>query len=55
MQADEQLAFDSVCAGASFNEVCEKLVMLIGEEDVPLRAAGLLKGWIAQGLISGIR
>jgi len=55
MQADEQLAFDSVCAGASFNDVCEKLVMLMDEQDVPLRAAGLLKGWIAQGLLSGVR
>ena len=55
MHADEQLAFDSVCAGASFNDVCEQLATLINEEDVPHRAAGLLKGWIAQGLISGVQ
>lgn len=55
MQADEQLALDSACAGASFTDLCEQLATLMSEEDVPLRAAGLLKGWIAQGLISGVQ
>jgi hypothetical protein len=55
MQADEQRALDTLRAGRSFNEVCEVLATLMHEDDVPLRAAGLLKGWIAQGLISGIQ
>ncbi len=54
MSIDEQRALDTVCEGGSFNEVCEELATLMNEEDVPLRAAGLLKGWIAQGLISGV-
>jgi len=55
MPVDEQHALDKVLEGGSFNEVCEELAMLMNESDVPLRAAGLLKGWIDQGLISGIQ
>lgn len=55
MQADEQLALDKLCAGDSFNQACEVLATLIREDEVPLRAAGLLKSWMTQGLISGIQ
>jgi len=54
MQIDEQKAFDALRVGRCFNDVCEVLVTLMSEDEVPLRAAGLLKGWIAQGLISGV-
>lgn len=53
MQKDEQLAFDTLRQGGSFNEVCETLATIMNENEVPLRAAGLLKGWLSQGLISG--
>ena len=55
MQSDEQQALDKVREGGSFDDVCEVLATLMSERDVPLRAAGLLKGWIGQGLISGIQ
>ena len=55
MPIDERQALEKVLEGGSFNEVCEELATLMNEDDVPLRAAGLLKGWIAQGLISGIQ
>jgi hypothetical protein len=54
MHHDEQLVLDVLREGRNFSEMCESLVMLMSEEEVPLRIAGLLKGWIAQGLISGI-
>ncbi len=54
MQRDEQLALDKLRAGDSFSQACEALTALMPEDEVPLRAAGLLKGWISQGLISGI-
>ena len=54
MQIDEQRAFDALREGASFNDICEVLVTVMNEDDVPLRAASLLKGWLAQGLLSGI-
>lgn len=55
MQTAEQLAFDKMAEGASFNEVCETLIEIIDEEDVPLHAAMLLKGWVSQGLISTVK
>jgi hypothetical protein len=53
LPADEALALDALRAGGYFTDLCEALSTLLREEDVPLRAAGLLKGWIRQGLISG--
>ena len=55
MPADEQRALDTLREGKCFNDICEALVTLMSEDEVPLRAAGLLKGWIAQGLISGVQ
>ena len=52
MQTDEQLAFDALAAGENFNDVCMVLADIMDEDSVPMHAAGLLKGWINQGLIS---
>ena len=52
MPIDEQQALDKVCEGGSFYHVCKQLATLMNEDEVSLRAAGLLKGWITQGLIS---
>ena len=52
---DEQLALDRLFAGGSFEEICEALSASMSEQEVPLRAASLLKHWIAQGLIAGLR
>jgi len=54
MQIDEQRAFDVLREGGRFNEVCEVLATLMSEDEVPLHIASQLKGWITQGLISGI-
>ena len=40
--------------GGSFDEMCEVLTLLMSENEVPLRIASLLKGWVTQGLIIGI-
>jgi hypothetical protein len=50
MAADEAAALDRVLAGDAFAVVCGRL----GGEDAALRAASLLKGWLAESLISGI-
>ena len=55
LEPDEQFALDRLLAGGSFEEVCEALSTSMSESEVPLRAASLLKNWIAQGLIGGIR
>ena len=55
MPIDEQRALDTLRECGSFNDVCNVLASLMSEDEVPLRAASLLKGWITQGLISGIQ
>jgi len=52
MQADEQLAFNTLCDDGDFTDICESLVPIINEDQIPLHVASLLKTWIRQGLIS---
>jgi len=54
MENDEQQAMDQLRDGASFNQICEVLATMMNEDEVPMRAASLLRNWITQGLISGI-
>ncbi len=54
IQADEQLALDTLLQGKNFNEICESLTNTLNDEDIPMCAAGFLKAWISQGLISGV-
>ena len=55
MHQDEQLALDKLAQGGNFTDICETLASIINENDVPMHAASLLKGWISQGLISGVQ
>ena len=53
---EEHAALAAVLAGASFAIVCEGLVSAgASAETVPLRAAGFLKGWLSQGLVSELK
>jgi len=52
---DEQAALDCARTGGSFGEICEQLTAFVDADAVPLRAATLLKAWLAQGLIIAIR
>ena len=54
LEADEQDALGRIREGGNFNDVCGVLATRMREAEVPMRAAGLLKGWITQGLISGV-
>lgn len=51
---DEQSALDTLCANGSFDAVCATLAAFSDVEEVPLRAATLLKTWIGQGLITRV-
>ncbi|MES9942394.1 MAG: DNA-binding domain-containing protein [Candidatus Thiodiazotropha sp. 6PLUC2] len=55
LEADEQLLLDTLRSGGTFNDACELLATRIDIEVVPMRAAGLLKGWINQGLIAALK
>lgn len=55
MEKDEQIAFDTLAQDGDFTDICESLANIINEDEVPLHAASLLKGWISQSLISSIQ
>lgn len=55
MELGEQQALDKLRKGACFDDVCHLLATMMDENEVPMHAAGLLKTWIAQGLISEIQ
>ena len=48
---DEAAAFDAVLAGASFEDICERLCEWVEAEQAAMHAAGLLKRWIFDGLV----
>jgi hypothetical protein len=49
----EAAALDAAGEGATFGALCERLAHSIDESEVALRAASLLRGWIAEELIAG--
>lgn len=49
----EALALDAAMAGNSWEKICESIVDTMDAEQIPAFIAGLLKGWIIEGLISG--
>jgi Putative DNA-binding domain len=51
----EAIALDAAVGGGAFEDVCRALCAVCVPEEVPLRAARLLKGWIADGLIVGVQ
>jgi hypothetical protein len=51
---DEAWALEALSKGATFAELCEGLCNWFEEQEVGMRAASLLKGWIESGLIAGI-
>jgi hypothetical protein len=47
----EAWALDAMLAGETFSGICEGLTEWIDATNVPMHAAGLLKRWLADGLI----
>lgn len=54
LSEDEAWAIDAISHGHSFQEICEGLCQWNDENEAPMQAASLLKGWILAGLISEI-
>ena len=52
LEPDEAAVLDAVREGATFGAVCERLVNFVPESEAALRAATLLRGWIAEELIA---
>jgi hypothetical protein len=51
VEGDEAAALDALLAGRRFGEICERLAELGDPSAAPLRAAQLLRTWIAGGLL----
>ncbi|HSN00093.1 MAG TPA: putative DNA-binding domain-containing protein [Rudaea sp.] len=54
LEVDEAAALEAVAAGLPFERLCEALCDWHLQEEVALRAAGLLKAWISNGWIAGV-
>ena len=54
MEVDEAWAIDQARSGMAFPDLCEGLCEWIDAEHTPARAAGFLKQWVTDGLISTI-
>jgi hypothetical protein len=51
LDVSEASALDAMVDGGDFAELCDLLCSWHAPEDVPLKAASTLKGWLAGGLI----
>jgi len=51
LEVDEAWAIEQAANGADFAAICEGLLEWIDAEQVSLRAAGLLKQWVGDGLL----
>ncbi|MEJ2059245.1 MAG: DNA-binding domain-containing protein [Gammaproteobacteria bacterium] len=51
---DAAWALDALSDGTGFGDLCAGLCDWVDEEQAPMHAAGLLKGWIEAGLLSGL-
>jgi len=55
LSVDEAFALDALLRGETFGAICEGLTEWIDAQNVAVHAAGLLKQWLADGLIREIR
>jgi len=54
MDVDEVVAMDAMIEGKRFSEICTGLLEWSDEENVAIRAAGMLKRWVNDGMIGGL-
>jgi hypothetical protein len=53
LTAEEAMMWNEATKGVSFGVLCEMVATFAGEEEVELRAATYLKGWVDMGLLAG--
>lgn len=51
LEPDEAAMLQAMIAGHAFPELCESLVVLVGEAAAPAQAAGRLRSWVEEGMI----
>jgi hypothetical protein len=50
----ESYAVDAMCARAAFSDICGGVTKWVDEENAALHAAGLLKGWVTEGILRAV-
>ena len=55
LEVDDAALLGALVEGRPFPELCEAIASIIGEEQAPARAAGLLRAWVEGGLIAGFQ
>jgi hypothetical protein len=55
MDANECACLDLALAGATFGEICERLRQRHGSAAIATEAGVLLRGWVDDGLVQGLR
>jgi len=51
---DEYALWRQLAAGENFAALCDALMLWVSPEEVPLRAATVLRQWLAEGLLGGM-
>jgi hypothetical protein len=54
LTVDEAWGLDALLSGVSFPDLCQGLCEWVDEEHAPAHAAGMLKRWVQDGMVSGI-
>jgi hypothetical protein len=49
---DEAVMLAALLEGRPFPDLCESLIVHVGEDQAATRAAGLLRAWVEEGLIA---
>jgi hypothetical protein len=52
MEPDEAAMLAALLEGRSFPDLCESLIVHVGEDQAATRAAGLLRAWVEEGMIA---
>jgi hypothetical protein len=55
LEPAEAMTLDRVREGATFGILCEDLCQWVAEDEVAARAAGLLRRWVTDGLVTAVR
>lgn len=56
LEADEAVVLSAALAGDNFSEICSALSTEIDDqEQVPMKAASFLKGWLATGMLTQLK
>lgn len=55
LEADEAVVLAALVQGHPFPELCKRLIASAGEERALARAAGLLRGWVEEGMVGSFR